>query len=75
MMTLYDIEQRAQMLRARIDDLAKEISKAENDSKLAVELLEEMMTLSREAKVINYSLEHFREMAERLITSPCSGPH
>ena len=75
MMTLYDIEQRAQMLRARMDDIAKEISEAENNSKLAIKLLEEMMTLSQEAKAIDYNLEHFRQMAEHLITSPCSGPH
>lgn len=75
MMTLYDIEQRAQLLRARMDDIAKEIAQAENNSTLALKLLEEMTALSQEAKAIDCSLEHFRQMAEHLITRPCSGPH
>ena len=75
MMTLYEIEQRAQVLRERMDDIAKEIAKAQDDSTLALQLLEEMLSLSKEAQVIDCSLENFRQMAEQLIMGPCSGPH
>lgn len=75
MMTLYEIEQRAEKLRERLADLAKEIATVSDDSDRGIELLQEMHTLSQEAKYIDYNLEHFRDLAKRLITTPCSGPH
>ena len=75
MMTLFEIEQRAETLRARMEDLVKEIKTTRGNSKRAKAILEEMVSLSSEHNILNYNLEHYRQMAEQLLTSPCSGPH
>ena len=40
-----------------------------------IELAEELGKLIFEIKVLNTSVVYFREMAERLVKSECSGPH
>ena len=42
---------------------------------LPAELAEELGKLIFEIKVLNTSVVYFREMAERLVKSECSGPH
>lgn len=79
MMTLSDIEERAETVQSRMADIVKEMARMSKtsggDITRSLELLDEMMTLAQESRKINTSLEQFRDMAEQLISSPCSGPH
>lgn len=79
MMTLSDIEERAETVHSRMADIVKEMAKMSKkgggDITRSLELLDEMMTLAQESRKINTSLEQFRDMAEQLISRPCSGPH
>lgn len=60
-------------------DIVKEMAtiskKGGGDITRSLELLDEMMTLAQESRKINTSIEKFRDMAEHLVLSPCSGPH
>lgn len=79
MMTLSDIEERAETVHSRMADIVKEMAKMSKkgggDLARSLELLDEMMTLAQESRKINTSIEKFRDMAHQLITSQCSGPH
>ena len=73
MRTLADIELKSDELKARMNQLLGEI--AESDSERMTELAEELGKLIFEIKVLNTSVVYFREMAEMLVKSECSGPH
>ena len=79
MMTLSDIEERAETVQSRMADIVKEMAtmskRGGGNLARSLELLDEMMTLAQESRKINTSIEKFRDMAHQLITSPCSGPH
>lgn len=79
MMTLSDIEEHAETVQSRMADIVKEMAtiskKGGGDITRSLELLDEMMTLAQESRKINTSIEKFRDMAEHLVLSPCSGPH
>ena len=73
MRTLADMELKSDELKARMNQLLSEI--AGSDSDRVSELAEELGKLIFEIKVLNTSVVYFREMAERLVKSECSGPH
>jgi methyl-accepting chemotaxis protein len=80
MITFFEIEERAQEVRDRMTAIVREMAEmakpdTSKDINKALELLDEMMTLSQESRRISHNLEHHRHMAEELITSRCSGPH
>lgn len=75
MLTLYEMEERAETVHSRMADIVKEMAEGDNDIKRALALLDEMMSLAQESRKIKHSLDQFRDMAEQLISSPCSGPH
>ena len=73
MRTLADIELKSDELKARMNQLLSEI--AGSDSDRVSELAEELGKLIFEIKVLNVNVVYFREMAEKLVKSECSGPH
>ena len=78
MLTLYEMEERAELVHSRMADIVKEMaqmSEIKVDIQKSLALLDEMMTLAQESRTLKHSLEQFRDMAEQLISSPCSGPH
>ncbi len=73
MRTLADMELKSDELKARMNQLLAQI--AESDGEKVSELAEELGKLIFEIKVLNTNVVYFREMAENLIKSECSGPH
>lgn len=79
-MTFFEIEERAQEVRDRMSAIVREMAamskpRAHQNMERALDLLDEMITLAQESRIINKNLEHHRHMAQELITGPCSGPH
>jgi|APCry1669191812_1035378.scaffolds.fasta_scaffold00106_11 hypothetical protein len=76
MKTLCEIEERSDAIRERMNKVLLEIAKCvEGNEGRGLELAEELSALVLESKMLNTNLVYFREMAEQLINSPCSGPH
>ena len=78
MLTLYEMEERAETVHSRMADIVKEMasmSEKGGDISRSIQLLDEMMTLAQESRKIKHSLDQFRDMAQELISSQCSGPH
>ena len=76
MMTLHEIEERAHAIQKQMDKIFKEMAYGfEGRADRAVELAEQLTALVDESKVLNNNLDYYRQMAEQLVSTPCSGPH
>mgnify|MGYP003704540053 CR=1 FL=1 len=73
MRTLAEIELKSDELKCRMNQLLSEIAGSKSDR--IEELAEELGKIIFEIKVLNTSVVYFREMAEMLVNSECSGPH
>ena len=73
MRTLADMELKSDELKARMNQLLSEIAGSKGGC--ASEKAEELAKLIFEIKVLNTNVIYFREMAEMLVKSDCSGPH
>jgi len=77
MRTLADVERRSDEIKARINQILRQI----RDDASAIEpgqvsgLAEEMALLLHESKVLAASMALAREMTQNLVSAECSGPH
>lgn len=77
MHTLADIEQRSDEIKHRLNQILSEIGLGAPVGRedIMSDLAEEMAKLLHEAKALQVSLKYFREMADFLQKTDCSGPH
>lgn len=76
MLTLFDMEERADAIKAEMDTILAEMAAGlEGQEDRVVELSKKLTKLSLEAKILQNNLVVFRHLAEKLVSGPCSGPH
>jgi hypothetical protein len=75
MKTLWDIEKRNEEIELRMKKIRNELKSVDLDKAEACILVEEFASLLSESELLSSSLSHFQDMAETLLSCPCSGPH